>query len=94
MNLGKLFEMAEVDALFARPRHHYTRAVLSAIPVPDPAAPETRIALQGEVPSGSHRPPGCPFHPRCAAALPLCREVEPMLESDAGGHRLACHNAA
>jgi oligopeptide/dipeptide ABC transporter ATP-binding protein len=94
MYLGKLVEMAEVDALFARPRHHYTRALLSAIPVPDPAAPQTRIALPGEVPSALQRPPGCPFHPRCAAALPLCRTVEPLLETDAGGHRLACHNPA
>jgi oligopeptide/dipeptide ABC transporter ATP-binding protein len=94
MYLGKLVEMAEVDALFARPRHHYTRALLSAIPVPDPGAPQTRIALEGEVPSAVHRPGGCAFHPRCAAALPLCREVPPPLETTADGHRFACHNPA
>ena len=93
MYLGRLVEMAPVDRLFARPRHHYTRALLSAIPVPDPGAASTRIALQGEVPSAMRRPAGCPFHPRCAAALPVCGVEEPALIDD-GGHRLACHNPA
>ncbi|MBK1657005.1 ABC transporter ATP-binding protein [Paracraurococcus ruber] len=94
MYLGKLVEMAEVDAIFARPRHHYTRALLSAIPVPDPDSTQPRIALQGEVPSALRRPAGCPFHPRCPAARTVCREVEPRLEEDEFGHRLACHNPA
>ncbi|MDB5415739.1 MAG: hypothetical protein JWR10_4074 [Rubritepida sp.] len=95
MYLGKLVEIGEVDALFTRPRHHYTRALISAIPVPTPGAENTRIILQGEVPSALNRPPGCPFHPRCAAALPVCSETEPMLApSGDGDHRMACHNPA
>jgi oligopeptide/dipeptide ABC transporter ATP-binding protein len=94
MYLGKLVEIAPVDALFTMPRHHYTRALLSAIPVPDPGAANTRIALRGEVPSAMKRPSGCPFHPRCAAALPVCRSEEPPLVDTGGGHRMACHNPA
>jgi oligopeptide/dipeptide ABC transporter ATP-binding protein len=92
MYLGKLVEIGQVDEIFTRPRHHYTRALISAIPVPEPGAASTRIALQGEVPSAMRRPPGCPFHPRCAAALPVCREVEPLLVQAGGDHRMACHN--
>ena len=94
MYLGKLVEMAPVDALFAAAGHHYTRALLSAIPVPDPGAAQSRIHLQGEVPSALRRPAGCPFHPRCAAALPVCRSEEPALVEIAPGRRLACHNPA
>ncbi len=94
MYLGKLVEIGAVDEIFNRPRHHYTRALLSAIPVPEPGAAQTRIALQGEVPSAMRRPSGCPFHPRCAAALPICAESEPMLLPPNDGHRTACHNPA
>ncbi|MEI6158423.1 MAG: oligopeptide/dipeptide ABC transporter ATP-binding protein [Roseococcus sp.] len=95
MYLGKLVEIGEVDALFRQPRHHYTRALISAIPVPRPGAENTRIILQGEVPSALNRPSGCPFHPRCAAALPVCSEIEPVLmPSGEGEHRMACHNPA
>ena len=94
MYLGKLVEIGAVDEIFNRPRHHYTRALLSAIPVPEPGAAQTRIALQGEVPSAMRRPSGCPFHPRCAAALPICAEAEPMLLPPNDGHRTACHNPA
>jgi oligopeptide/dipeptide ABC transporter ATP-binding protein len=92
MYLGKLVEIGQVDEIFTRPRHHYTRALISAIPVPEPGAASTRIALMGEVPSAMKRPPGCPFHPRCAAALPVCREAEPLLARAGGDHRMACHN--
>lgn len=94
MYLGKLVEIGEVDGIFSRPRHHYTRALMSAIPVPRPGAAQTRIALQGEVPSALRRPSGCPFHPRCAAALPVCAEAEPLLSPAEAGHRTACHNPA
>jgi len=94
MYLGKMVEIAPVDELFAHPRHHYTRALLSAIPVPEPGAAGTRMALQGEVPSATRRPSGCPFHPRCPAALPVCAEVEPMLAGAGPDHRMACHNPA
>ena len=92
MYLGKLVEIGTVDDVFTTPRHHYTRALLSAIPVPEPGAAQTRIVLQGEVPSAMQRPTGCPFHPRCAAALPVCAETEPMLTPPVGGHGIACHN--
>ncbi|MBR0647303.1 ABC transporter ATP-binding protein [Plastoroseomonas hellenica] len=92
MYLGKLVEIGQVDALFTRPRHHYTRALLSAIPMPQPGAANTRIVLQGEVPSALRRPSGCPFHPRCAAALPVCAEREPLLTAAGDDHRMACHN--
>ena len=94
MYLGRIVEQGTVDGVFDRPRHHYTRALLSAIPVPDPDAAQTRIVLQGEVPSAMSRPPGCAFHPRCAAALPVCREVVPPLVTDADGHAVGCHNPA
>jgi oligopeptide/dipeptide ABC transporter ATP-binding protein len=94
MYLGRIVEIGSVDAVFDRPRHHYTRALLSAIPVPDPDAAQTRIVLQGEVPSAMSRPTGCAFHPRCAAALPICRDIVPTLETDADNHAVACHNPA
>ena len=94
MYLGRIVESAPVDALYARPRHHYTRALLSAIPVPDPAAPQHRIRMEGEVPSALNRPAGCAFHPRCPAALPVCRATVPPLVADEAGHEAACHNPA
>ncbi|MBV8913504.1 MAG: ATP-binding cassette domain-containing protein [Acetobacteraceae bacterium] len=90
MYLGRLVEIGPVDAIFTRPLHHYTRALLNAIPVAQPGGGKRRPALPGEVPSALRRPPGCPFHPRCAAALPICREVMPALEG--GAHLAACHN--
>ncbi len=92
MYLGKLVEIGPVDDIFTRPRHHYTRALLSAIPVPSPGAAQDRIVLQGEVPSAMRRPTGCPFHPRCAAALPVCAQSEPLLMPPSAPHRAACHN--
>jgi oligopeptide/dipeptide ABC transporter ATP-binding protein len=92
MYLGKIVEIAAVDALFEQPRHHYTRALLEAIPVPDPRARSARSTLKGEVPSATRVPPGCRFHPRCPAALPVCREIVPELRPMGEGHLAACHN--
>jgi oligopeptide/dipeptide ABC transporter ATP-binding protein len=92
MYLGKIVEIAAVDELFEHPRHHYTDALLQAIPVPDPQARSARSKLKGEVPSAMRVPSGCRFHPRCPAALPMCREVVPELQPMGADHLVACHN--
>jgi oligopeptide/dipeptide ABC transporter ATP-binding protein len=92
MYLGSIVEIAPVQDLFRHPQHHYTHALLSAIPVPDPDAPTTRIALRGEPPSPMKIPQGCRFHPRCPAALPHCRTTPPPLAPSGDGRLVACHN--
>jgi oligopeptide/dipeptide ABC transporter ATP-binding protein len=92
MYLGRIVEIGPVDEIFDHPRHHYTGALISAIPVPRPGEADRRVRLQGEVPSALARPAGCAFHPRCAAALPVCREVAPVLAPMAGEVQAACHN--
>lgn len=92
MYLGRIVEMGPVDEVFAHPRHHYTAALISAIPLPRPGAPDTRTHLKGEVPSPLNRPTGCAFHPRCAAALPVCRTVIPVLAPMGPAGLAACHN--
>ena len=93
MYLGKLVELADTEELYARPLHPYTRALLSAVPVPDPAveASRKRIILQGDVPSPVNPPRGCRFHPRCAHARDRCRVEEPSFLEAAPGHTVACH---
>jgi oligopeptide/dipeptide ABC transporter ATP-binding protein len=96
MYLGKIVEVATVDELYARPRHPYTNALLSAVPVPDPdtADKRERMILVGDVPSPINPPSGCRFHPRCPKAQNLCTEVDPALEvkkNDLTGHLAACH---
>lgn len=91
MYLGKLVEETDADVLFGSPLHPYTRALVAAIPVPDPAARKIRAALQGDVPSPINPPPGCRFHTRCTEALPQCSQAEPPLVEVRAGHRVACH---
>ena len=91
MYLGKIVEMADRKTLFAASHHPYTRALLSAVPVPDPTAKRQRIILTGDVPSPINPPSGCRFHTRCAFAFDRCRTEEPQLRTIGGGHSSACH---
>ena len=94
MYLGKIVEIADRRTLFASPRHPYTRCLLSAVPVPDPAAKRERIILSGDVPSPINPPSGCRFHTRCPYVFDRCRVEEPVLREMPGGgpgQRAACH---
>jgi oligopeptide/dipeptide ABC transporter ATP-binding protein len=91
MYLGKIVELAPVAALYEKPAHPYTQALLSAVPVPHPAVHKQRIVLKGEMPDPANPPRGCRFHPRCFISLPCCREEEPLLCECGGGHLVACH---
>jgi len=93
MYLGKIVEIASKDALFAYPRHPYTRTLLSAIPRPDPHRKGARQIPGGDVPSPMNPPDGCRFSTRCAFATDLCRREDPPLRELASGHQAACHHA-
>jgi oligopeptide/dipeptide ABC transporter ATP-binding protein len=89
MYLGRIVELAETDALFARPRHPYTEALIDSVP----GAAGARAVLQGEPPSATAPPPGCPFHPRCRYAAPVCRTDRPALRQVTPASAAACHFA-
>jgi peptide/nickel transport system ATP-binding protein len=91
MYLGKIVELGAKRQIFAAPKHPYTQALLSAVPVPEPGAARKRIILQGDVPSPIRPPSGCRFHTRCPYAFDRCRTEEPRLRSTADGHLAACH---
>jgi peptide/nickel transport system ATP-binding protein len=91
MYLGKIVEMAPKRSVFAMPRHPYTKALLSAVPVPTPGAARQRIILKGDVPSPINPPKGCHFHTRCPFVFDRCRREEPELRVTEGGHFAACH---
>jgi peptide/nickel transport system ATP-binding protein len=88
--LGRVMERAPRDRLYTAPAHPYTRALLSAVPVPDPDAPRNRTLLQGDIPSPIDPPSGCVFRTRCPVALPACAEAVPKLVEFAPGHHKAC----
>jgi oligopeptide transport system ATP-binding protein len=90
MYLGRIVELADKRSLFSAPRHPYTQALLSAIPVPEPGGGRQRILLAGDVPSPANPPPGCPFHTRCQHARAICSVEVPPLSND-DGHHVACH---
>ncbi|MGE3475548.1 MAG: ABC transporter ATP-binding protein [Rhodospirillaceae bacterium] len=92
--LGKMMEIAPRDALYAAPRHPYTQALLSAVPVPDPiiARARPRLALTGELPSPLNPPSGCVFRTRCPRATKVCADVEPTREQPGAGHGVWCHH--
>ncbi|MET9525459.1 ABC transporter ATP-binding protein [Streptomyces coeruleorubidus] len=95
MYLGKIVELADRDSLYASPMHPYTKALLSAVPIPDPrrrAAKSERILLRGDVPSPIAPPSGCRFHTRCWKATQICKSTEPPLIELRPGQRVACHH--
>ena len=95
MYLGKIVELADRQTLYEAPRHPYTKALLSAVPIPDPEVEARRehVVLGGEVPSPLRPPPGCAFHPRCPIAVDECGRTTPALRELDPGHRAACHLA-
>lgn len=93
MYVGKLVEMADTETLFHNPKHPYTEALLSSVPIPETKGKQERIILSGEVPSPSKPPTGCYFHPRCRYATALCAQQEPALTEINPGHVVACHYA-
>ncbi len=91
MYVGKIVEIGSVEQLYSSPKHPYTEALLSAIPVANPEIKPERIILKGTVLSPLNPPPGCRFHTRCQYAIDLCKTEDPLLKDVATGHQVACH---
>ncbi len=91
MYLGKIVEMTDKHSLFDNPLHPYTKALISAIPIPDPTYDKKRVILEGDVPSPINPPSGCRFHTRCPIAKDICSQEDPVFEEKADGHFVACH---
>ena len=91
MYLGRIVEIAPARALYTDPKHPYTEALLSAVPIPDPSIKRKRIVLTGDVPNPINPPQGCHFHPRCPKAMDHCRTQAPQLKDLGGAHWAACH---
>jgi peptide/nickel transport system ATP-binding protein len=93
MYVGKLVELASNEAIFSRPRHPYTEALFSSVPIPDPFSEKERIILEGEVPNPADPPSGCPFHPRCRYSIDKCEVETPIWEEIEPDHFVSCHRA-
>ncbi|MDD4903780.1 MAG: ABC transporter ATP-binding protein, partial [Candidatus Bipolaricaulis sp.] len=93
MYLGKIVELASTERLFVEPKHPYTEALVSAVPVPEPDYSVDRIILEGDVPSPIAPPSGCPFHPRCRYAIDVCSSEVPAYRDLGHEHFVACHRA-
>jgi len=93
MYLGRIVELASVDEVYNNPQHPYTQALHSAVPVPDPIMESIRerVILEGDIPSPSNPPPGCPFHTRCPVAVAKCSQEVPEWREAEAGHWVACH---
>ena len=91
MYLGKVVEISEKNELYDKPLHPYTKALLSAIPIPDPVVKRERIILEGDVPTPINPPNGCRFNTRCQYAKPICSQEEPVLKDVGTEHFIACH---
>lgn len=92
MYLGMIVETASRDELFANPLHPYTKALLSAVPIPDPTVKRERIILQGDIPSPANPPSGCRFHTRCPFATDICKQTVPEFRDIGEDHFVACHH--
>lgn len=91
MYLGSMVEIAEKDELFRNPLHPYTKALLSAVPIPDPTVKKERIILTGDIPSPANPPSGCKFHTRCPYVMDKCKKEEPVMKDVGNDHMVACH---
>lgn len=91
MYLGRMAELTESERLYENPKHPYTRALLSAVPIPDPEYQKNQTILDGDVPSPANPPTGCAFHTRCPQAMDICKAVRPEFKEDEPGHYVACH---
>jgi len=91
MYLGKIVETSLIPEIFDNPLHPYTKALLSAVPIPDPTLNRERIILRGDVPSPLNPPTGCRFHPRCPNRMPICSKKDPEKFESSSDHTVTCH---
>jgi peptide/nickel transport system ATP-binding protein len=91
MYLGKFVEVAPTEELLKNPLHPYSQALIEAVPIPDPTARKSKVAVSGEIPTPLNIPPGCRFHPRCPYSMEICKREEPELVEVRSNHSVACH---
>jgi oligopeptide/dipeptide ABC transporter ATP-binding protein len=94
MYLGKIMEIGTADEIVNEPMHYYTKALIAAVPVPNPKSRRIRSTIMGEIPSPINPPPGCRFHTRCPTAGENCNKIEPELIKVSEEHYVACHKAS